>query len=150
MVISQMIRKDGCLEYPQFGLDLDVGSDILFSATSAFYVLPGTLYIHEVHVGDSGRYGCTAGNRGGFKRTEAKLTVKSSRDFVPQYTLSGDSGEETISRTISITLGAAGLYMALVLTLMLYCRVSRARRKAALLGSRSKGKLSIILQTISS
>ncbi|XP_022705480.1 tyrosine-protein kinase-like otk [Varroa jacobsoni] len=103
----------------------------------------GTLYIHEVHVGDSGRYGCTAGNRGGFKRTEAKLTVKSSRDFVPQYTLSGDSGEETISRTISITLGAAGLYMALVLTLMLYCRVSRARRKAALLGSRSKGGGSI-------
>lgn len=89
---------------------------------------------------DTGQYGCTAGNRGGFNRTEVSLVVGSSKDFVPSYNLSGDSGDETMSTTIGITLGAAGIYMLLVLSLMLYCRVRRARRKAALLGSRSKGQ----------
>ncbi|XP_018496101.1 inactive tyrosine-protein kinase 7 [Galendromus occidentalis] len=102
----------------------------------------GTLFIQEAYMRDTGQYGCTAGNRGGFNRTEVSLVVASSKDFVPSYNLSGDSGDGTISKTIGITLGAAGVYMILVLSLMLYCRVRRARRKAALLGSRPKGNSS--------
>jgi Immunoglobulin I-set domain. len=37
----------------------------------------GTLLVHEVHMADGGKYGCTAGNSGGFKREEVTLIVRS-------------------------------------------------------------------------
>lgn len=43
-----------------------------------FHVLEnGTLLVQEVHMADSGKYGCTAGNSGGFKREEVTLIVRS-------------------------------------------------------------------------
>jgi len=43
-----------------------------------FHVLEnGTLLVEEVHMADSGKYGCTAGNSGGFKREEVTLIVRS-------------------------------------------------------------------------
>jgi hypothetical protein len=43
-----------------------------------FHVLEnGTLLVQEVHMTDSGKYGCTAGNSGGFKREEVTLIVRS-------------------------------------------------------------------------
>lgn len=37
----------------------------------------GTLYVSEIHMEDEGKYGCTAGNSGGFRRAEVNLNVKS-------------------------------------------------------------------------
>lgn len=43
-----------------------------------FHVMEnGTLYVSEVHMGDEGKYGCTVGNSGGFRRAEVNLDVKS-------------------------------------------------------------------------
>jgi len=43
-----------------------------------FHVLEnGTLLVEEVHMADGGKYGCTAGNSGGFKREEVTLIVRS-------------------------------------------------------------------------
>jgi hypothetical protein len=40
-----------------------------FVFCTRFHVLEnGTLLVQEVHMADSGKYGCTAGNSGGFKR----------------------------------------------------------------------------------
>lgn len=45
----------------------------------------------------------------------------------------GDPGENTMAKTVTITLGAAAIYMMLVMGLMIWCRFRRARRKAMLL-----------------
>lgn len=45
----------------------------------------------------------------------------------------GDPGENTMAKTVTITLGAAAIYMMLVMGLMIWCRLRRARRKAMLL-----------------
>ena len=37
----------------------------------------GSLYISEVYMEDMGKYGCTAGNSGGFQREEIYLHVGS-------------------------------------------------------------------------
>ena len=37
----------------------------------------GSLLIQEAHLSDQGKYGCTAGNSGGFKREEVSLFVRS-------------------------------------------------------------------------
>lgn len=37
----------------------------------------GSLLVTEVHLDDQGRYGCTAGNSGGFLREEITMYVKS-------------------------------------------------------------------------
>lgn len=36
----------------------------------------GSLLIKEVYLSDEGKYGCTAGNSGGFKREEIHLNVR--------------------------------------------------------------------------
>ena len=41
----------------------------------------GSLYISEVYMEDIGRYGCTAGNSGGFQREEIHLDVKSAENY---------------------------------------------------------------------
>lgn len=42
-----------------------------------FHILDnGTLVISVVYSSDIGRYGCTAGNSGGFKRMETELIVR--------------------------------------------------------------------------
>jgi len=38
----------------------------------------GTLLVTQVVKEDEGRYGCTAGNSGGFNREEVRLIVKST------------------------------------------------------------------------
>ncbi|KAK8786259.1 hypothetical protein V5799_023966 [Amblyomma americanum] len=94
----------------------------------------GSLYISEVHRDDDGKYGCTAGNSGGLRRVEASLVVLDSEGYssgsLPGV---GDPGENTMAKTVTITLGAAAIYMMLVMGLMIWCRFRRARRKALLL-----------------
>lgn len=49
-----------------------------YAFSTRFHVLEnGTLLVQEVHMADSGKYGCTAGNSGGFKREEVTLIVRS-------------------------------------------------------------------------
>lgn len=94
----------------------------------------GSLLISEVHRDDDGKYGCTAGNSGGLRRVEASLVVLGSEGYssgsLPGV---GDPGENTMAKTVTITLGAAAIYMMLVMGLMIWCRFRRARRKAMLL-----------------
>lgn len=94
----------------------------------------GSLYISEVHRDDDGKYGCTAGNSGGLRRVEASLVVLDSEGYssgsLPGV---GDPGENTMAKTVTITLGAAAVYMVLVMGLMIWCRIRRRRRKALLL-----------------
>ncbi|CAN8000558.1 unnamed protein product, partial [Ixodes hexagonus] len=94
----------------------------------------GSLLISEVHRDDDGKYGCTAGNSGGLRRVEASLVVIGSEGYssgsLPGV---GDPGENTMAKTVTITLGAAAIYMMLVMGLMIWCRFRRARRKAMLL-----------------
>jgi len=35
----------------------------------------GSLFISQAYMEDTGRYGCTAGNTGGFDRSEVYLTI---------------------------------------------------------------------------
>ncbi|XP_076311733.1 inactive tyrosine-protein kinase 7-like isoform X1 [Tachypleus tridentatus] len=94
----------------------------------------GTLYVSEAHRNDEGKYGCTAGNSGGFRRTEVKLVVQSGESYSPNLVGAGlDGNENTMTKTVTITLGAAAVYMVLVMGLMIWCRFRRARRKALLL-----------------
>ncbi|XP_022240564.1 inactive tyrosine-protein kinase 7-like [Limulus polyphemus] len=94
----------------------------------------GTLYVSEAHRNDEGKYGCTAGNSGGFRRTEIKLVVQSGESYSPNQIGAGlDGNENTMTKTVTITLGAAAVYMVLVMGLMIWCRFRRARRKALLL-----------------
>lgn len=95
-----------------------------------FHVMPnGTLFISEVHKDDNGKYGCTAGNSGGFKRLEISLLVHSAEHL----SNAADPGEHTMTKTVAITLGAAAVYMLLVLGLLVWCRMRRAKRKALFL-----------------
>ncbi|XP_067131155.1 inactive tyrosine-protein kinase 7-like [Centruroides vittatus] len=99
----------------------------------------GTLFVSEVHMNDQGKYGCTAGNSGGFKRAEISFVVKSSEDYVTDHVGQSDHDAEsnTMTKTVMITLGAAAIYMTLVIGLMIWCRFRRARRKAFLLAQTS-------------
>ncbi|XP_076306056.1 inactive tyrosine-protein kinase 7-like isoform X2 [Tachypleus tridentatus] len=98
-----------------------------------FQVLPnGTLYISEAHMDDIGKYGCTAGNSGGFRRTEVKLFVENGENYNPNQIGAG-LNENTMTKTVTITLGAAAIYMVLVMGLMIWCRLRRAKQKALLL-----------------
>ncbi|PNF37482.1 hypothetical protein B7P43_G14863 [Cryptotermes secundus] len=80
---------------------------------------------------DSGKYGCTAGNSGGFKREEVTLIVRSPEGYHPSEDQEGDSSMMT--KTFTITLSIAGSYMMLVVGLMIWCRHRRKRRKQAYL-----------------
>ncbi|XP_014250092.1 inactive tyrosine-protein kinase 7-like [Cimex lectularius] len=91
----------------------------------------GSLYIQEVQTSDEGQYGCTAGNSGGLKRYEVTLIVKGNDG----YKMYGDGGEEQdsmLSKTVAVTLGAAGAYMILVIGLMVYCKCRSKRKKQTL------------------
>lgn len=91
----------------------------------------GTLIIDQAYVEDTGKYGCTAGNSGGFIRSEMSLSVVSSEEY-HRNPMSANPEESTdkMKRTVAITLTAATLYMVLVMALMVYCRYRRAKRKA--------------------
>jgi len=82
----------------------------------------GTLRIQDVRPEDEGYYGCTAGNSGGFKRAEFHLLVQ-GWEYGP------DNDRESITKTIVITLGAAGGYILLSLGLLVWCRIKRRLRK---------------------
>ncbi|UYV74878.1 PTK7 [Cordylochernes scorpioides] len=97
-----------------------------------FSVLPnGTLFLSETRQEDQGKYGCTIGNSGGLRRSEISLTVLSGE----LYSRRSSNGEPSMTKTVLITLGAAAVYMVMVVGLMVWCRVRRARRKAALLAA---------------
>lgn len=86
----------------------------------------GSLYISEVHQGDEGKYGCTAGNIKGFKRVETTLIVKTTEGFAPRSPGDLDS---SLPRTMAITLSIAAAYLLLVFGLMAWCRARRKKRK---------------------
>lgn len=66
-------RKEQCQS-----LYLDSTNAVSMCTVHRFHVLEnGTLLVQEVHMTDSGKYGCTAGNSGGFKREEVTLIVRS-------------------------------------------------------------------------
>ncbi len=49
-------------------------------------VMPnGSLYVSEVYMEDMGKYGCTAGNSGGFEREEIYLNVASKSHLTSTY-----------------------------------------------------------------
>ncbi|PSN56697.1 Tyrosine-protein kinase-like otk [Blattella germanica] len=99
-----------------------------------FHVLEnGTLLVEEVHMADGGKYGCTAGNSGGFKREEVTLIVRSREGYQPNEDPEGDGSMMT--KTFTITLSIAGSYMMLVIGLMIWCRHRRRRRKQAYLNA---------------
>ncbi|XP_069698468.1 inactive tyrosine-protein kinase 7 isoform X2 [Periplaneta americana] len=93
----------------------------------------GTLLVQEVHMADSGKYGCTAGNSGGFKREEVTLIVRSPEGYHPNDDQDADGSMMT--KTFTITLSIAGSYMMLVVGLMIWCRHRRRRRKQAYLNA---------------
>ncbi|RWS25695.1 inactive tyrosine-protein kinase 7-like protein, partial [Leptotrombidium deliense] len=108
--------------------------------TSSRYIFHsnGTLFITDAQLDDAGKYGCTAGNSGGFKRTEVTLEVYSSQSG---FDSSNIADETNMMETVAITLCAVVLYMVLVLSLMIWCRVRRAKKKArALAQSLPDGK----------
>ncbi|XP_014204264.1 inactive tyrosine-protein kinase 7-like [Copidosoma floridanum] len=89
----------------------------------------GSLFIKEVYLTDEGKYGCTAGNSGGFKRTEMHLTVRAVEGYRSDMELDITDDGSMMTKTVIITLGVATAYMMLVIGLMLYCRYRRRRRK---------------------
>ncbi|KAG8225401.1 hypothetical protein J437_LFUL004601 [Ladona fulva] len=106
-----------------------------------FHVLEnGSLYVREILPGDDGKYGCTAGNSGGFKREEVMLIVKCKSSSINTQTGESERGEigddgsadgSMMTKTVTITLSAAAAYMLLVVGLMFWCRYRRLRRKQA-------------------
>lgn len=92
----------------------------------------GTLVIPKVSLKDSGKYGCIAGNSGGFKRVEADLLVFNSNETYNHFFNSTVETKEDIkiTRPIAITLSLAVLYMLLVVILIYLCRYRRAKRKS--------------------
>ncbi|XP_012277648.1 tyrosine-protein kinase-like otk isoform X2 [Orussus abietinus] len=101
----------------------------------------GSLYINEVHLGDEGKYGCTAGNSGGLKREEVQLIVKAGDGYRSDMDLDAGDDGSMMTKTVTITLGAAAAYMVLVVGLMLYCRYRRRRRKQQYLQEQAEEKL---------
>ncbi|KAF8784423.1 Inactive tyrosine-protein kinase 7 like protein [Argiope bruennichi] len=95
----------------------------------------GSLYASEINADDEGKYGCTAGNSGGLRRHEVSLIVKAKELNTNRIGRGGFGNEEesTMTKTVTITLGAAGVYIILVVGLMMWCRYRRARRKALML-----------------
>lgn len=119
----------------------DKNSDFSGFDDKRFHVMEnGSLWVTEVHMDDQGKYGCTAGNSGGLKREEVSLFVRSAEDFGPNRLPTDawmpiDAKEEkqeenVMTKTVTITLGAAAAYMVLVIGLMVWCRYRRAKRKA--------------------
>ncbi|XP_076657921.1 tyrosine-protein kinase-like otk [Halictus rubicundus] len=109
---------------------------------SRFEVLGnGTLHIIEVHLGDEGKYGCTAGNSGGLKREEVQLNVKAGDTYRFDMDLEVSDDGSMMTKTVTITLSAAAAYMVLVVGLMLYCRYRRRRRKQQYLQEQAEEKL---------
>ncbi|XP_071450356.1 inactive tyrosine-protein kinase 7 [Hetaerina americana] len=91
----------------------------------------GSLYVKEIQPGDDGKYGCTAGNSGGFKREEVTLLVRSGEGERGEIGDEGLSDGSMMTKTVTITLSAAAAYMLLVVGLMFWCRYRRLRRKQA-------------------
>ncbi|KAJ8678842.1 hypothetical protein QAD02_014629 [Eretmocerus hayati] len=90
----------------------------------------GSLLFNEVHLDDEGKYGCTAGNSGGFRREEIYLAVKPQDGYPNHMDFDNEADEGSMmTRTVFVTLGSACAYMFLVIGLMLYCRCRRRRRK---------------------
>ncbi|KAK7869179.1 hypothetical protein R5R35_006628 [Gryllus longicercus] len=114
---------------PQPTIKWDRNSN-LSALPSGFEVLSnGSLWSREVHISDGGKYGCTAGNSGGFKREEVTLIVESNEGYQPSEGI--EQGETMMTKTVGITLGAAAAYMVLVVGLMAWCRHRRRKRKQA-------------------
>ncbi|XP_043202540.1 inactive tyrosine-protein kinase 7-like [Amphibalanus amphitrite] len=102
----------------------------------------GSLYIKELRYEDEARYGCIAGNSGGFSRQETQLLVRSSESDLTQRAMtpgvaSDDGG--LMTRTVLITVSAAAAYLVLVAGLMAWCRYRRIKRKQQYLRTAAEG-----------
>lgn len=62
-----------------------------------------------------------------------RLTAKEQNTNIIGRGGFGNEEENTMTKTVAITLGAAGVYIVLVVGLMMWCRYRRARRKAFML-----------------
>uniref|UniRef100_A0A146LW09 Tyrosine-protein kinase-like otk n=3 Tax=Lygus hesperus TaxID=30085 RepID=A0A146LW09_LYGHE len=91
----------------------------------------GSLLIEVVQASDEGKYGCTAGNSGGLKRYEVSLIVRGSESYRVSdgNDVNSTLGGSVLSKTVAVTLGAAGAYMVLVIGLMAYCRCRSRKNK---------------------
>ncbi|XP_068084846.1 inactive tyrosine-protein kinase 7 [Anabrus simplex] len=129
--------------FPKPTIKWDRNSNFSAFDQSRFEVLEnGTLLVKEVHKSDGGKYGCTAGNSGGFKRIEVALVVESGEGYRPMEGL--DEGS-VMTKTVTITLSAAAAYMVLVIGLMIWCRYRRRRRKQAYLEANGAEGTNILL-----
>ncbi|XP_064621209.1 inactive tyrosine-protein kinase 7-like isoform X2 [Lineus longissimus] len=94
----------------------------------------GTLYVSQIFIEDRGRYGCTAGNSGGFEREEIFLEVASSDQYMRDKQKKDDEGF-SMMKTVIIAVCSAIAYLGLVVGLTIYCSLrlykSRGRRKMA-------------------
>ncbi|XP_066909298.1 inactive tyrosine-protein kinase 7 isoform X1 [Halyomorpha halys] len=116
---------------PKPAIHWDKNSDMESFDKTRFTVLEnGSLLITDVLISDEGKYGCTAGNSGGLKRYEVSLIVRGSEGYRVTDGSDSDSGT-VLSKTVAVTLGAAGAYMILVIGLMAYCRCRSRRNKQA-------------------
>lgn len=91
----------------------------------------GSLQISEIYMEDVGKYGCTAGNSGGFEREEVYLHVSSGGMQSPSdgdgQSSSGDSFN--MMKTVIIAVCSAIAYLAIVIGLTVYCSIRLLRAK---------------------
>ncbi|XP_037072794.1 tyrosine-protein kinase-like otk [Pollicipes pollicipes] len=110
----------------------------------------GSLYIKELRYEDEARYGCIAGNSGGFSRREIQLLVRSSEAELSGGALTpglaSDDGA-IMTRTVVITVSAAAAYLLLVAGLMLWCRYRRIKRKQQYLRTSTEGTSVLLAKT---
>ncbi|XP_037080569.1 inactive tyrosine-protein kinase 7-like [Pollicipes pollicipes] len=102
----------------------------------------GSLYISELQMGDTARYGCIAGNSGGFSREEIQLLVRSSEaELTGRLLTPGLAADDDamMTRTVAITVSAAAAYLLLVAGLMVWCRYRRIQRKQLYLRASAEG-----------
>uniref|UniRef100_A0A8D9F466 Inactive tyrosine-protein kinase 7 n=1 Tax=Cacopsylla melanoneura TaxID=428564 RepID=A0A8D9F466_9HEMI len=123
---------------PQPNLQWDKNANMNDFDRSRIEVLQnGSLFITEVHRGDEGKYGCTAGNIKGLKRVETTLIVRTTEGFQPRSP--DDLDPSSLPRTMAITLSIAAGYLLLVFGLMAWCRARRRKRKLIYLQEANNG-----------
>ncbi|XP_074645987.1 inactive tyrosine-protein kinase 7-like [Tubulanus polymorphus] len=90
----------------------------------------GSLYVKQIFREDRGRYGCTAGNSGGFEREEIFLEVAGSDQYIRDSQKRNEEGF-SMMKTVVIAVCSAVAYLGLVIGLTVYCslRVLRSRNK---------------------
>ncbi|KAG5675919.1 hypothetical protein PVAND_005778 [Polypedilum vanderplanki] len=89
----------------------------------------GSLLLHEARQDDSGKYGCTIGNSGGFKRSESHVVIK-PMDSHSSFEESDEESSLLVSKAVIMTCLVALIYISLVVALMLWCRHKRQKSRS--------------------